>query len=127
MAYSVNASTSPSASASASASGSVAASASTGEESRPNVEKVRSWLDSRIRVRLNDNRFVEGHLECYDKLGNIILGDAHEIRPDNSRFPLGLVLAPEHAVTKIFVSKTTPENQSDLLLPFRNLRINQPA
>ncbi len=81
-----------------------------GERDRTDVEKVRAWLDEVILVKLKDGRCVEGHLECFDKLGNVILGDAIEVRDINGnerrRCGLGLVLAPGNAVVSICVRKS---------------------
>lgn len=76
-------------------------------ETREQVSRVRGWLDDVVQVELTDGRVVEGHLECFDKPGNIILGDAYEVRGKNgkerARFALGLVLAPASAVIAIRV------------------------
>lgn len=74
---------------------------------RDAVERVKALLDKVMQVELSDGRLVEGHLECFDKLGNMILGDAYEVRDKNgssrSRFALGLVLAPSSAIAAIRV------------------------
>jgi len=93
------------------------------------VEQVRSLLDKRVRVKLKDGRLIEGLLECYDKLGNMILGDSREVRlSDNTACPLGLVLAPHHMVISILVPPNRPSalppSSSDPMQRFQKLTLS---
>lgn len=77
-------------------------------EDRENVKRVRAWLQELVHVELTDGRVVEGRLECFDKLGNMILSDAIEVASANgnhSRCRLGLVLAPGNAQVCVRVRK----------------------
>ncbi len=85
------------------------------EPPREAVQQVRAWLDKRVQLELSDGRVVEGVLECFDKLGNMILGDAYELRQSGTRFPLGLVLAPSPAVMKICVRRSVPPPAEGLI------------
>lgn len=85
------------------------------QPSRDAVEQVRAWLDKRVRIELTDGRVIEGALECFDKLGNMILGEAYELRETGNRFPLGLVLAPQAAMRKIRVGRSVPSAADRLI------------
>lgn len=77
-----------------------------GGSARDAVEQVRGWLNCVLRVTLADERVVEGKLECFDSLGNMILANAVQIPvPNSGRKPtrLGLVLAPGDAVVSVSV------------------------
>lgn len=85
------------------------------DSSRDAVRQVRAWLDKRVQIKLTDGRVVEGIFECFDKLGNMILGDAYELKESRTRFPLGLVLAPEAAIVKIRVRRSIPPAAESLI------------
>lgn len=95
-----------------------------GKVKRPAVKQVRAWLDSRVRVQLNDGRLIEGHLECFDKPGNIILGETFEVTADSKYVPLGLVLAPHHAVEKILVHRKSVRDETTLRASLQALRVS---
>eukprot|EP01083_Nonionella_stella_P120938 362964_1 len=44
------------------------------------IQRVTDLLDRRIKCTLQDGRTVEGNLQCLDRLKNIILDDAEEVR-----------------------------------------------
>lgn len=50
-------------------------------------EKKGSFLGKVVRVKVTDERFFAGTIQCYDSHGNIILGNVIEARP----YPSGTV------------------------------------
>mmetsp|Transcript_20522 Transcript_20522/g.31137 ORF Transcript_20522/g.31137 Transcript_20522/m.31137 type:complete len:112 (+) Transcript_20522:108-443(+) len=44
------------------------------------IQRVADLLNRRIKCTLQDGRTVEGNLQCLDRLKNIILDDAEEVR-----------------------------------------------
>jgi len=71
---------------------------------RTDVEKVRGFLHRVLRVQLSDGRLVEGTLECYDNLGNMILSNTTDVsNKSKSRrtHRLGLVLVPGHVQVSV--------------------------
>ena len=50
------------------------------EQEEESIRVCRSLLHKKIRVSLNDGRFVIGSFQCIDSRGNMIVGNALEIR-----------------------------------------------
>ncbi len=87
---------------------SVCSLAAMAERERDAVEQVRSWLQHVVRVTLSDGRVVEGKLQCFDNLGNMILGHAVQIPSATGRrvpVRLGLVLAPGDNIVSVCVRR----------------------
>lgn len=72
---------------------------------RADVEKVRSCLRRLLRVQLTDGRVVEGTLDCYDNLGNMILSNTIDVSNKSKSqraHRIGLVLVPGHAQVTVY-------------------------
>lgn len=92
-----------------------------GEKRRESVASVRALLHRRIRITLQDGRLVEGVLECFDAIGNLVLRDSVDITNiggKSSRHPRGLVLVPGDSYTFVHAEKETllPRRQPGLQL-----------
>ena len=71
----------------------------------PSIQVVRECMSRTLQISLLDGRVVEGVLECFDSLGNILLRNATDV---SSRcFRLGTVLVPAKVRTQILVSHPT--------------------
>jgi len=42
------------------------------------LEKVKSYLGKTVRIKISDNRVIEGEFQCMDKDFNFMLGGAIE-------------------------------------------------
>lgn len=67
---------------------------------------IRTCLHRLLRVTLADGRIVEGTLECYDNLANMVLSNATDIsskgtRPFGRTIRLGMVLIPGAEAKKV--------------------------
>lgn len=70
----------------------------------PPKQLVAQCLDTLLRVTLEDGRLIQGTLDCYDYLGNMILSGASDIthRPTRSTpIRMGTVLVPGRVSRRI--------------------------
>jgi len=52
------------------------------QETRPGVNKLRSWLNKNIKVEISDGRFLVGTFLCTDRDSNVIIGLCNEYTRD---------------------------------------------
>lgn len=69
------------------------------------IDAVRECLNRTLRVCLLDGRVVEGVLECFDNLGNMLLRNATEV--STRCYRLGTVLVPARVQTQVLVRQPT--------------------
>ncbi|OXU31676.1 hypothetical protein TSAR_000717 [Trichomalopsis sarcophagae] len=64
-------------------------------------QKLRSWLNRTLRIKMTDGRILTGAFLCTDRDANVILGLCSEYLSENSEArALGLVMVPgRHIVT----------------------------
>ncbi|XP_014212155.1 N-alpha-acetyltransferase 38-B, NatC auxiliary subunit [Copidosoma floridanum] len=67
----------------------------------PGKQKLRSWLNRYLKIKMTDGRILTGAFLCTDRDANVILGLCSEYLPENSEArALGLVMVPgRHIVT----------------------------
>ena len=79
------------------------------------LEQVKGFLGRTIRIKISDNRVIEGEFQCMDKDMNFILGEANEyhgnqdinfnVTPEVVTRFLGLVMVPGAHVLQCSVLK----------------------
>lgn len=79
-------------------------------QTSPNVEpgakeKLRSWLNRYLLVKITDGRILTGAFLCTDRDANIILGSCEEFLPEEHTEPraLGLVMVPRRHIVSIHI------------------------
>lgn len=67
----------------------------------PGKQKLKSWLNRHLRIKMTDGRILTGAFLCTDRDANVILGLCSEYLSENSEArALGLVMVPgRHIVT----------------------------
>ncbi|KAH0553997.1 N-alpha-acetyltransferase 38, NatC auxiliary subunit [Cotesia glomerata] len=80
-------------------------------ETSPNEEpgakqKLRSWLNRYLRVKITDGRVLTGAFLCTDRDANVILGCCEEFLSEEHTEPraLGLVMVPRRHIVSIHIS-----------------------
>eukprot|EP00743_Colponemidia_sp_Colp-15_P009861 GILK01010806.1.p1 GENE.GILK01010806.1~~GILK01010806.1.p1 ORF type:complete len:107 (+),score=11.96 GILK01010806.1:40-321(+) len=85
------------------------------QQARMAVENVRSMLGCTMKIEVTDGRVMYGTFMCTDKMSNIILCRAHEVRNVNNadgskreeRRTLGLIMVPGQHVVKCEIDTNT--------------------
>ncbi|XP_014221478.1 N-alpha-acetyltransferase 38, NatC auxiliary subunit [Trichogramma pretiosum] len=70
----------------------------------PGRQKLRSWLNRRLWIKMTDGRILIGSFLCTDRDANIILGLCAEYLSDNLDLEartLGLVMVPGRHIVSI--------------------------
>ncbi|KAJ2885109.1 hypothetical protein H4R27_001600 [Coemansia aciculifera] len=65
-------------------------------------EKLRSYLNHRMRIRCEDGRQFTGLFKCIDAYENIILSDTTESRQDAQR-NVGMIMVPGKHIQQVLV------------------------
>ncbi|KAJ2744206.1 hypothetical protein GGI20_003167 [Coemansia sp. BCRC 34301] len=68
----------------------------------PSKEKLRSYLNHKMRVRCEDGRQFTGLFKCIDAYQNIILSDTTESRQDAQRH-VGMIMVPGKHIQQVLV------------------------
>ena len=88
----------------------------------PGAVKLRSWLNSSLRITMSDGRVLIGIFLCTDRDANIILGSCSEYLPEEevsdelpseSEEPrmLGLVMVPGKHIVNISIDQNKTLNR----------------
>ncbi|KAI8318356.1 hypothetical protein GQ54DRAFT_91879 [Martensiomyces pterosporus] len=67
-----------------------------------NKEKLKSYLNHRMKVSCGDGRQFVGFFKCVDQYQNVILSDTTECRKDFQRH-VGMIMIPGKHVQKVLV------------------------
>ncbi|KAJ2779587.1 hypothetical protein GGI15_003830 [Coemansia interrupta] len=65
-------------------------------------EKLRAYLNHRMRISCDDSRQFTGIFKCVDNSKNIILSDTTETRQDSQRY-VGMIMVPGDHIRQILV------------------------
>ncbi|XP_020290308.1 N-alpha-acetyltransferase 38, NatC auxiliary subunit [Pseudomyrmex gracilis] len=72
-------------------------------EESPAKQKLRSWLNRRLRIEMTDGRVLKGSFLCTDRDANVILGSCTEFlsTEHTEARVLGLVMVPGRHIVSI--------------------------
>ncbi|XP_064642209.1 N-alpha-acetyltransferase 38, NatC auxiliary subunit-like isoform X2 [Lineus longissimus] len=80
-----------------------------GDSKTPGRQKLESWLNKNMKIKMTDERILVGVFVCTDKDRNVILGNCQEYLKDedSNEEPrvLGLAMVPGHHIVSILVDE----------------------